>query len=89
MRWTEKQIEGYLEEEKRVLTSCDGRKIPLSLMRTYWITFDAVGVDDVYTESDLVAWAEERTLKEGLTFSQAMQGNLGWLDHEFRRQYGI
>ncbi len=89
MRWTEKQIEEYLEDETRVLTSHDGRKISLTLMKTYWITLEAVGVDDVYTESDLVAWAEERVEKEGLTLTQAMQGNLALLDHEFRRQHGM
>lgn len=89
MRWTEKQIENFLKDETRVLTRSDGQQVPLTLMKTYWITFDAAGVDNVYTETDLVAWAEERVASEGLSFTAAMQGNLGWLDHEFRRQHAM
>ena len=89
MKWTDKQIETYLKNESRVLRSRDGRKFPLTLMKTYWITFDAAGVDDVYTETDLVAWAEERVEKEVLSFAEAMRGILRQIDHDFRRHMSV
>lgn len=86
MRWTEKQIENYLSDETRELTATDGKRLGVTMFRTHWITYDAVRVDDVYTEAELVAWAQQRVAEEGLDFTDAFRGNLGHLDHEIRRQ---
>jgi hypothetical protein len=58
MRWTEKQTEEYLTEETRQLTGSDGSRVSVTMFRTYWITYDAVRVDDAYTEAELVDWAQ-------------------------------
>ncbi|TWT86727.1 hypothetical protein Mal64_35560 [Pseudobythopirellula maris] len=86
MRWTEKQIEDYLRDETREVTGAAGRTETVTMFRTYWITYDAVRVDDVYTESELVAWAQRRVAEEGLDFTDAFRSNLGHLSHEIRRQ---
>lgn len=86
MRWTEKQIEEYLTEETRALTGSDGKPVSVTMFRTYWITYDAVRVDDTYTEAELVDWARERVEEEGHVFADAFRSNMGHLDHEIRRQ---
>jgi hypothetical protein len=86
MRWTEKQIEGYLTDETRELTGSDGAPVSVTMFRTYWITYDAARVDDVYTEAELVDWAHQRVEKEGYSFVDVFRSNIGHLDHEFRRQ---
>lgn len=89
MRWTEKQIEDYLQDETRQLTSPDGHRVTVTLFRTYWITYDAIRVDDVYTENELVAWAQRRAEQEGIGFTEAFRSNLGLLDREIDRQHHI
>lgn len=86
MRWTEKQIEEFLTEETRELTGSDGQPVSVTMFRTYWITYDAVRVDDAYTEAELVDWARQRVQEEGLAFANAFRSNMGHLDHEIRRQ---
>lgn len=86
MRWTEKQIEDYLSDETRLVTDADGQLETVTMFRTYWITYDAVRVDDVYTEAELVSWAQRRVAKEGLDFADAFRSNLAHLDGEIRRQ---
>ena len=88
MRWTEKQIEAYLQDETRELTASDGRKRVVTMFHTHWITYDAVRVDDCYTEAELVAWADRRVAEEGVDFTDAFRGNMGLLDLEIRRQNG-
>lgn len=88
MLWTEKQIESYLTDETRELSSKDGKRVVVTMFRTYWITYDAVRVDDVYTESELVTWASDRARDEEISFTDALRSNLGLLDHEIRRQNG-
>lgn len=87
MLWTEKQIESYLEDETRELTGPSGERVSVTMLRTYWITYDAVRVDDLYTEAELVAWADQRVDGERIGFADAFRGNLGLLDHEIRRQH--
>lgn len=86
MRWTEKQMEAYLADETRPLTGPDGCTARVTMFKLDWITFDAVLVDDVYTEAELVAWASQRVAEEGISFTEAFRGNMGLLDREIRRQ---
>lgn len=86
MRWTEKQIEDFLSDETRQVTDADGQLETVTMFRTYWITYDAVRVDDVYTDPELVGWAQRRMAEEGLGFTDAFRSNLGHLDHEIRHQ---
>lgn len=86
MRWTEKQIEAFLTEETQELTGSDGKPVSVTMFRTYWITYDAVRVDDTYTEAELVDWAHRRVQEEGHDFEDAFRDNMGRLDHEIRRQ---
>ncbi len=86
MRWTEKQIENFLTEETRVLHGTDGQGRDVTMFRTYWVTYDAVRVDDTYTEAELVDWAQRRVDEEGIAFMDAFRSNMGHLDHEIRRQ---
>lgn len=86
MRWTDKQIENYLTEETRELTGSDDKPVSVTMFRTYWITYDAVRVDDVYTEAELVDWAHRRVEDEGHSFVDVFRSNMGHLDHEIRRQ---
>ncbi|TWT43476.1 hypothetical protein [Botrimarina hoheduenensis] len=86
MRWTEKQIEDYLSDETRELNDGSGGRVTVTLFKTDWITYDAVRVDDVYTEAELVDWARRRAAEQGLDFTDALRSNLVHLDHEIRRQ---
>lgn len=88
MRWTEKQIEAYLEPETRTLAGPMGESITITLFHTYWITYDAARVDDVYTEAELIGWANRRTREEGGEFIDAFRSNLVAIDQEIRKQNG-
>lgn len=88
MRWTEKQIEKYLESETRELSGADGRRQRATLFHMDWITYDAVRVDDKYTEAELVGWALETAHLEHLTFTGGLKRVLDWLDYQIRKQCG-
>ncbi|MEO0531868.1 MAG: hypothetical protein AAF266_15035 [Planctomycetota bacterium] len=84
MRWTEKQIEDYLKSETRSVTGRDGVRYTVTMFRTYWITYDAVRVDDLLTEDELVDSADRRARIEGLCFAEALQRQLTIVDRAMR-----
>lgn len=87
MKWTEMQIEAYLESETRELVGADGRSEWVTLFNAYWVTFDAILVSPKYTEARLIDWARELARTEGTDVVSALKGILEYADHRFKHHF--
>jgi hypothetical protein len=87
MKWTEKQIEAYLESETREIVGSDGRPEPVTLFHMYWVIFDGILMSDNYTAAILIDWAREVATREQTDVITALETILEFADRRFKHHY--
>ncbi|MGD9693614.1 MAG: hypothetical protein AB7G17_07315 [Phycisphaerales bacterium] len=87
-RYTEQQVEDWLTREKRRVTLPDGSARAVTAFRLTWGKAEALAARGVYSIAELVGYAIEESVLQGITLDDAFHCVVGWLDNERRDGWG-
>lgn len=86
---TEKQTEDWLASETRDVVLADGSRRPVRMFSLSWETYDCLVALSGYTPEQIAAWALEESCLQKLSFGEAFEGVVAWLDHQRRERWGV
>lgn len=82
---TEQQTEALLEQDTRILTMPDGKKIPVRGFKLMWNAFDLLLEANMFTEDKLIELAYSWSQREGLSFDEALKNLVGFIHVQVKR----
>lgn len=87
--YTDKQIEAWLETQTRDLPMPNGTTRPHTTFRLVWETVDSLVLTCGYSVVELTGYAIAETKLQNVTFEEAFDGVVAWLNHEHNKRWGI